>query len=129
MTTTPTDSDRQAAEKIVSEYELLAFISSSRCERLEDAIAQLVADARAVKPGHVRLDTGEEVRVLGKLATTKDGCVVGNHTNVWTINAGEVNALRIDNIGASGWGDSDEFYEAGECYSTREAALAARGEK
>lgn len=62
MTTTPTDSDRQAAEKIAGEAELevMAFRSQDpeALDRLNAAmiqlrtdIAQLAADARAVKPG------------------------------------------------------------------------------
>lgn len=68
-----------------------------------------------------------ETKVLGTLPMTKDGVLVGNFTNVWTANAGEISALRMDNIGATEFGEDGDFYEAGECYSTREAALAAKG--
>lgn len=83
-----------------------------------------------VPPGHVITPDGEVRKVLGTLAMTKDGVVVGNHATVWVSYADEVVSLRVDNIGCTDRCDSDEaFWEAGECYSTREAAEAARKDK
>lgn len=90
-------------------------------------ICDAIAAALAIPPGHVRDEHGVDTKVQGTLARTKDGVIVGNHTRVWTLNAGEIHALRIDNIGATEFGEDGDFYEAGDCYSTREAAEAARG--
>lgn len=70
--------------------------------------------------------TGVVRTVLGTLPVTADGCVVGDAAHLWTNNAGEVNALRADAIGATEFGEDGDFYEAAECYSTREAAEAAK---
>jgi hypothetical protein len=98
--------------------------------RFKRAVLPLLRSALNPPDGCVRLPDGSEPKVLGTLPMTADGCVVGNHANLWA-NDGEVNPmrLRVDNIGCSDWGDGEDFWEAGECYSTREAAEAAREQK
>lgn len=60
MTTTPTDSDRQAAEKLLVQLRRTTSHSEGAgsinlpISALLHAISQAIADARAVKPGHVR---------------------------------------------------------------------------
>ena len=57
--TTPTDADRAAAKAIAIRFSVfpdgrLAY-GPTWGEEMEDAIAQAIADARAMKAGHVRL--------------------------------------------------------------------------
>lgn len=97
--------------------------------RLTRAIAAaLTAERERARPpqGCVRLPDGRDVKVLGTLPLTKDGCVVGNHAELWIWDCEPIK-LRADNIGATDVHGDDAFYEAGECYSTRAAAEAARG--
>lgn len=90
------------------------------------AIVRALQAARTPPPGHIIDDAGVVRKVMGTLPMTADGCVVGDAAHLWTNNAGEVNALRADAIGATEFGEDGDFYEAAECYSTREAAEAAK---
>lgn len=42
-----------------------------------------IAAALTVPEGHVRLPSGEDVKVLGELVMTIDGCVVGKNAKAW----------------------------------------------
>lgn len=140
--TTPTDADRQAAEKLLVQLRRTTSHSEGAgsinlpISALLHAIAQAIADARAVRPGHVRLDTGDVVRVLGTLPMTKDGCLLGEGAIVWreatASMTGTVKSERLE----LAWGlyglCGANRTKAGGWYSTKEAAeaaLAARGEK
>lgn len=95
-----------------------------------DAITAALRAAAKVGEGYVRDDKGVERKVLGTLPLTADGCVVGNHTRLWVNDVGCVTSLPVDNIGCSERDGADEaFWEAGECYSTPEAAQAAAERK
>lgn len=76
--------------------------------------------------GCVRLPDGRDVKVLGELPMTADGCVVGNHATLWAADPAETFCMRVDNIGCTDVAESDSFWEVGQLYSTREAAEAAR---
>ncbi len=70
-------------------------------------------------------DKGEPRKVLGKLPVLASGEFVGNHATVWFPDQAEVFSMRIDNIGATDSKCSDEFFEAGDLYSSKQAAEAA----
>ena len=146
MSTTPTDADRAAAEKIAGEAELevMAFRSqdpealdllNAAMIQLRTDIAQAIADARAVKAGHVRLDTGEEVRVLGTLPMTKDGCVIGDwalpyvHLLDDTIKRGTSRTFTYAWTTTTPGRKENKAYAADMCYSSHTAAEAALAER
>jgi len=85
-------------------------------------------------PGCVRLPDGRDVKVLGELPMTADGCVFGiNAPAVYSFcppKTGSVVrvAVQADPEPCSECGASD-FYAARECYSSIEAAEAARSSK
>lgn len=150
MTTTPTDADRQAAEKLLVQLRRTTSHSEGAgsinlpISALLHAISQAIADARAVKPGHVRLDTGEEVPHLGPAWRTTDGAVIGKGS-FWALYRGEYDEDDAPiRIGKARLGsdpeDSTPFYQIDDCNEERvkivstwatkqaaESALAARG--
>lgn len=98
--------------------------------RYDDVEAEIEARVAAERAKWIAAgfadEKGEPRKVVGTLPVTADGCIVGNHTKLWINNVGYVSSLRVDNIGCSDRDGGDEaFWEAGECYSTREAADAA----
>lgn len=102
----------------------LALENDKRIGELQDEVRRLRG---AVPSGHVRDETGADRRVLGELRTTIDGCVIGENAQVWVVMAdhrdGRCLGLgRTQLIVADDWEETD----IGECYSTREAADAAR---
>ena len=150
--TTPTDADRQAAEKLVRLYGpvggytySIGEISRMRAD-ISRAIAQLAAYRRAVPKDHVLLDTGEVVPFLGPAWRTTDGAVIGKGS-FWALYRGEYDEDDAPiRIGKARLGsdpeDSTPFYQIDDCNEERvkivstwatkeaaEAALAARGEK
>lgn len=134
---TPTDSDRQAAEKIAGEAELevMAFRSQDpeALDRLNAAmiqlrtdIAQLVADARAVKKDHVRTPMGTEVHLWSTIRSSLTYCR-DDLARLRDANDYETESAVFDNIARTITshmiGDIRKQIEAAE------AALAERGEK
>lgn len=92
----------------------------------------------AAPEGHILDDKGVVRRVLGTLPVTADGCVVGYGSSVWVapgVISQDAWCHESPSISEhSGHGllchirDLDGFASfSDECYSTREAALAARG--
>ena len=84
-----------------------------------DAIRDALLSAHRVPEGCVRLPDGREVKVLGELPMTADGCVIAhNNIPVWHIDkTGQAMCLSYRHIN-----------EALAWYSTRAAAEAARRE-
>jgi len=117
---------------------LEAFHVSPRHEppriNLYDEIAKVIRNEATPPPGCVRLPDGRDVKVLGELPMTADGCVFGiNATAVYSFfppQSGQVVrvAAQSDPEPCSECG-ADDFYAARECYSSKEAAEAARSSK
>lgn len=109
---------RERAERIVRDY-CARFGESLDAESvLIDAIAAALVEAATVADGMVRI-VDRDVRVLGELPMTADGCVVGRCASVWTLGVeGEPVELRHPT------GTAD----LGGNYSTRAAAEQAAQE-
>lgn len=88
-------------------------------------------NALTVPDGHVRLPSGEDVKVLGTLPMTADGCVVGNKAYLWNVVPGskgrdDDKPMRVC-YKQSPIMDPDEYTDGPmEMYSTRAAAESAR---
>lgn len=92
---------------------------------VEAAREQGRAEANApIPPGHIKDDRGVVRRVLGTLATTDDGCVIGDDCKVWF-----QDQYVFVEVFRSPIGDEKDWWPfcIHDVYSTREAALAARG--
>lgn len=100
---------------------------------LTRAIAAAIHEASKAPPGHI-LDGGVVRKVLGTLPITADGCVITDENTCSLVN---IKGEKLDAIGhGMAWGpvtfcvDTGErcrvAYSFSECYSTREAAEAAR---
>lgn len=141
-----TPADRQAARDILKRHSWEgAYPSVEELHSLIAAIAQAIADARAVPKDHVRLDTGEVVPFLGPAWRTTDGAVIGKGS-FWALYRCEYDEDDAPiRIGKARLGsdpeDSTPFYQIDDCNEERvkivstwtskeaaEAALAARGE-
>lgn len=88
-------------------------------------------DAIKAPPGHIIDDQGIVRKVLGTLPLTADGCLFGNDApTVYAIYNGNVvgAACAAESYPCDECGNDDLFI-ASECYSTPEAALAAREAK
>ncbi len=94
--------------------------------------------ARAVPEGHVRLPDGREVKVLGTLPMTADGCVATINGTFYTPPEGDLDgicSMAAWSEGGSPVGKrigfpvtyigAERTWNSNECYSTPEAALAA----
>lgn len=81
----------------------------------------------APPPGHILDDKGVVRRVLGTLPVTADGVVVGDCAEVWITEGPDepIACVHLDKCGYSC--EAEGFWPVDECYSTREAAIAARG--
>jgi hypothetical protein len=135
-----TDTNRERAEKIVARVadefpHLKIGCECASCVRGKTSLIDAIAAALAVREGHVRDDKGVERKVLGTLLLTADGCVAGIGGQIfnaywhdfpedcggrkllvgeWPWWYGAVQDGLVEKIGA-------------EYYSTREAALSAKG--
>lgn len=109
----------------VGDFAPVIYISEKR-------VGELLAEARRDEREKFAAFVGpdrEPRKVVGNIPILASGEFVGNHATVWAANAGEVFSLRIDNIGATDSEDSDAFFEAGELFSTKQAADAAKEKK
>jgi hypothetical protein len=101
--------------------------------RFKRAVLPLLRSALNPPEGCVRWPDGSEPRVLGTLPMTADGCVVGIDSFVWTMPPHCANpagfGFRVTEIHASGPGHRECEPKWGDCYSTRQAAEAAREQK
>ncbi len=99
----------ERAKQIVDEN---TAAGSARLDRLVDAIAAAIT----VPANHVRDEHGNDMRVLGTLPKTADGCVVGCDVDemMWDKHEIGINVITADS----------EY--SGRLYSTRSAALAAK---
>jgi hypothetical protein len=109
---------------------LASHLMPSAARLMREAATELrrlrALESEAIAAGFIGED-GEVRKVLGTLPLTADGCIVGNHITLWINDVGEVASLRVDNIGCSERDGLDgAFWEAGECYSTPEAARDAK---
>lgn len=88
------------------------------------AIVRALQAARTPPPGHIIDDAGVVRRVLGEIPVTDDGCVVGKFAKVWVVSHGgtQIKQVQLDDP-RKGWVMSPK------CYSTREAAEAAKESK
>lgn len=95
-------------------------------EALERRCAAALRAAARVPEGYVRQGT-RGMPLLGTLPVTADGCVAGDCAEVF-VTEGEdepVAEVRLDKSGYTC--EVEGFWPVEECYSTREAAEAARG--
>jgi hypothetical protein len=95
-------------------------------EALERRYAAALRAAARVPEGYVRQGT-RDMPLLGTLPVTADGCVAGDCAEVF-VTEGEdepVAEVRLDKSGYTC--EVEGFWPVEECYSTREAAEAARG--
>lgn len=122
------------AATIASDFAIAHARNVAKVEAaMEDAYRTGLTSNAEVRPppGHVLLPDGRCVRVLGELPMTADGCVIGRNARLWldlpdvTAYCGEV---FCDPIVWQADGPS-ACVEPNQCYSTREAALAARSDK
>ena len=92
----------------------------------EDVVKLATATLRAaatVPPGHVRVGT-EDMRLLGTLPMTADGCVIGTNADLysWWV------PQYTDDEGICQHSSTGPIVSAPhQCYSTQAAALAAKG--
>ena len=115
-------SDEQTAAAIVAD-------SRNACDEtaMEAAIVRALRAARKAPPGHIIDDAGRVLKVSGTLPVTADGLIGGSMSPVWTIVDGVVHRCYLSMIGELG----TKVFVAGttRCYSTREAAEAAKEAK
>lgn len=112
-------------EKILAPYKFVDDLQPITGQSLRSDILTALRAAATVPEGMVRVGT-EDVRLLGTLPVTADGCVVGFTATLWINNASQISSGIAD---MPGWSDSAEpecFWPFHDCYSTREAAEAAR---
>lgn len=87
--------------------------------------------ARAVPEGCVRLPDGRDVRVLGTLPMTKDGCVMGDWASVYVrlgefaTGVGPVRSMAYVWTPVGDGRNERRGYPSDECYADRSAAEAA----
>lgn len=99
------------------------------CRKISAAI-QAERDARPPK-GHIVTDDGVTRRVLGELPVTADGCVVGDSWCGWLF---WIRGIHNDVVGPSHsesrveFSGPEQWHRPHNCYSTREAAEAAKKE-
>lgn len=115
-------------EQAKSLYNRLAWIEENdddfapACLR---AIASALREAAAVQEGHIRDDKGVERKVLGTLQVLASGEVLASyHKDVWDRRG---ILRRADVKDGVAWSDGT-YTHLDLCYSTREAAEAARKE-
>lgn len=98
--------------------------------KIESAI-QAERDARPPK-GHVLTDDKVVRKVLGTLPITADGCVIGRRVSVfsvyWSYPGSDVAEVCYDSELWRVHGPRTQSFDASTCYSTREAAEAAKKE-
>lgn len=99
------------------------------------SLLEIIDTLAASKPpkGHIIDDTGTVRKVLGTLPLTADGCVIGpvegTYARVWNNDQWSNNAeLYIRDDGRWGAMFGPQWRPLECCYSTREAAEAARKE-
>jgi hypothetical protein len=121
------DSAQRAVNAWVSEDELGAC-RPHLVNEIAQALAQREAEVRAEYAAFAD-EHGKPRKVLGTLPVTADGYVMGFTARIWVNDVGEVKAGLADMPGWTETEESDEaFWPFHECYSTRDAALAARKE-
>ncbi len=120
---------RETASKIIAAYDVPGAVRDA----LMWQIATALLAASKPPPGHIIDDTGTVRKVLGTLPLTADGCVIGpvegTYARVWNNDQWSNNAeLYIRDDGRWGAMFGPQWRPLECCYSTREAAEAARKE-
>ena len=90
-----------------------------------DVKAALLAASRP-REGFIRTHEGEDLRVLGTLPVTADGCVAGDGAKLWTTEGAEWKVYTFASEDPAPI-EFDPSCGTDELYSTREAASAAKG--
>lgn len=131
--------NREIAEQIVRDWceVYLEMIVDSFGEmsgsaiHMSDAITAAL-DAKLPPPGHIITDDGTVRKVLGTLPVTADGRVLGDWASVFVhqlngdIGAGCTRTTTYSWTATTPGRAVNQPYAANTCYSTREAAEAAR---
>ena len=100
-----------------------------------ESIAAAIQAERDVRPpkGHVVTDDGVVRKVLGTLPITADGCVIGRRVSVfsvyWSYPGSDVAEVCYDSELWRVHGPRTQSFDASTCYSTREAAEAAKNKE
>lgn len=124
MSQTPAERAREIADQV--------FAGRGECptprewlvyqRQLRLRIERITTAALTIPANHIRTPDGKDVKVLGTLPITKDGCVVG--INAYPFYVGEKadgsHVVMQPQHPPLRWLNA---YEPTECYSTREAAL------
>lgn len=93
---------------------------------MRPVVHALILAASRPGEGMIRTHEGKDLRLLGTLPVTADGCVAGIDAEVWTRpwgGAPEKNHVRTEVPGNPWCGSIPALH----CFSTREAASAAKG--
>lgn len=99
---------------------------STFVRKVREAISAALLAASRPGEGMIRTHEGKDLRLLGTLPVTADGCVAGIDAEVWTRpwgGAPEKNHVRTEVPGNPWCGSIPALH----CFSTREAASAAKG--
>ena len=119
---TPNERAREIAEAIFAEWQAsCARYPEGYPSPMGPIVERHIAAALTIPHGHVRDEHGVDRKVLGTLPLTEDGCVCGIGGTIYinSIVQKQVVACEVRDV-RFGWLTSPV------CYSTREAALAAK---
>lgn len=97
-------------------------------EEMTSAITAALLEARKAPEGHVIDERGVVRKVLGQLPITPDGCVPCLGSVIWHPVSGAYYPVPGLNVAAKVYGGS-QLVNICDCYSTREAAEAAKDVK
>ena len=106
-----------------------------QCQWMREKITEAIQAERDARPpkGHVLTDDGVARRVLGELPVTADGCVIGRRVSVfsvyWSYPGSDVAEVCYDSELWRVHGPRTQSFDASTCYSTREAAEAAKNKE
>lgn len=132
-----------SVRRCIHDWYPLPELGDSAVETLEAAIASAIQAERDVRPpkGHIVTDDGVVRKVLGTLPMTADGCVATINGTFYTPQDGDPDGI----CGMAAWAENNapvgrrlgfcvsyvgsyRTWNSNECYSTREAAEAAKKE-
>lgn len=112
----------EQAELVVWNWCVANGIDYPYRKTLAECVAQALSAAATAPAGNVIDDKGVVRRVLGTLPVTADGCVIGQHADVWfTDDDGVIRNAEVTPPVADS-GESSYFLYGHDCYSTRESA-------
>lgn len=98
---------------------------------VDTALVEIILSATRPAPGYIRTSQGPDMRLLGALPVTADGCVMGDWASVfvrigeYTTGVGPVRSFAYVWTPVDGGRNERRGYPASECFSSSTAAKHA----